>query len=220
MLMDAIRGYIQIASGLTDATSEKAKEVAQALLSVAGIANPNDVTSQVSGMAEEVLSTARAQRANLVALVRAEVTTVVDGSGLAKAADLDVLKSRLAKVAADVEALVKELPGAGAREEAARFVEEHTPAALTAASMRARVRPTKQAPAKAASAKKAASTAGTSTRKTGAKKTTATAKKATRKKATTKKATAKRASAPRKTSAAQKSTATRKSTAKKTAGSG
>ena len=127
MLMDAIRGYIQIASGLTDATSEKAKEVAQALLSVAGMANPTDVTSQVSGMAEEVLSTARAQRANLVALVRAEVTTVVDGSGLAKAADLDVLKSRLTKVAADVEQLVKELPAAGAREQAARYVEEHTP---------------------------------------------------------------------------------------------
>ncbi len=218
MLMDAIRGYIQIASGLTDATSEKAKEVAQALLSVAGMANPTDVTSQVSGMAEEVLSTARAQRANLVALVRAEVTTVVDGSGLAKAADLDVLKSRLTKVAADVEQLVKELPGAGAREEAARFVEEHTPAALTAASMRARVRPAKKATAKAGSAKKAPASTGAPARKAATKK--AATNKATTKKATTKKATTKRATAPRKGATTKKTTSARKATAKKTAGTG
>lgn len=197
MLMDAIRGYIQIASGLTDATSEKAKEVAQALLSVAGIANPNDVASQVSGMADEVLSTAKAQRANLVALVRAEVNAVVDGSGLAKTADLDALKSRLTKIAADVEQLVKELPGAGAREEAARFVEEHTPAALTAASMRARVRPGKQAAAPGASAKKAAVAKGASAKQAAATKKAAGTKKA----AATKGASAKRAPAKKAASA-------------------
>jgi polyhydroxyalkanoate synthesis regulator phasin len=202
MLMDAIRGYIQIASGLTDATSEKAKEVAQALLSVAGMANPSEVAGQVSGMADEVMSTAKAQRANLLALVRAEVTTVVDSSGLAKTADLDAIKARLAKLASEVEQLVRELPGAQARDDAARFVEEHTPAALTAASMRARVRPGKKS--SAAPAKSAAK--GTSTRKSataagGAKKTAATRKAAT----------------PRKTAAAKKATTAKKTTAKKTA---
>ncbi|MGV1010392.1 MAG: hypothetical protein ACOYBY_17630 [Dermatophilaceae bacterium] len=205
MLMDAIRGYIQIASGLTDATSEKAKEVAQSLLSVAGIANPNEVAGQVSGMAEEVMSTAKAQRANLIALVRAEVTTVVDSSGLARSADLDALKSRLAKLASEVEAMLKEMPGAQAREGAARFVEEHTPAALTPASMRARSRPAKKASAgsatkatgvKAATTRKSATAAGTA-KKAGTARTAATPRKsaATKKAATAKKTTAKKSTA-------------------------
>lgn len=202
MLMDAIKGYIQIASGLGDATSEKAREVAQGLLSVVGIANPNDVATQVSGMAEEVLSVAKAQRENLVSLVRAEVTTVVDSSGLAKTADLDALKSRLAKVADDVERLLDQMPGAAARHDAARFVEEHTPAAITAASMRARGRPAKRSPAAAPadaaqaatapSAKKAATKKSASTRKAAATKKTA-AKKTAAKKTTARKAPAKTA---------------------------
>jgi hypothetical protein len=208
MLMDAIKGYIQIASGLGDATSEKAREVAQGLLSVVGIANPNDVASQVSGMAEEVLGVAKAQRENLVSLVRAEVTTVVDSSGLAKTADLDALKSRLAKVADDVERLLDQMPGAAARHDAARFVEEHTPAAITAASMRARGRPAKKSPAAAPAA------AAESAKAPSVKKAAATRKAAsTRKTAATKK-TAAKASTAKKTTATKRATPARKAPAK------
>lgn len=203
MLLDAIKGYVQLVSGLSDATSEKAKEVAQGMLSAAGIASPNEVASQVSGMAEEVLSTARAQRESLVGLVRAEVTTVVDSSGLARNADLDAIKTRLTQLAADVERVLDQMPGAQARHDAARFVEEHSPAALTAASMRARGRSSKKSSSDGDGSGPTAGGLPEAPRPASVKRTAAT-KKAATKKAATKSAPAK--------SAATKKTATKAAT--------
>lgn len=196
MLWDAIRGYMQLATGVTEATTDRAKEVAQGLLSAVGLPASNELGSQVSGMAEEVLNAARTQRDSLVALVRTEVTTVVESSGLAKRADVDTLTSRLSQVAADVEALVSQLPGgsltpAGIRTRRRAEAGEAPPEAFEKAAVASDVEQpdsSEQAPARKTAARKtapgrkttgASSTRATSARKAAAAKKTASADEAT-----------------------------------------
>ncbi len=184
-MIDMLKGYLQIASGVTQVTRQKALEVARQVVAAtpaagvlpAATAGAENLSQQASALADELLTASRQNRAMLLDLVRAEVETVVTRLGLAGSEELE-------SALASSHARVLEL--------------EHELAARDAAATSAR-RPAKKATAKKATAKKATAKKATAKKATAKKATAkkATAKKATAKKATAKKATAKKATAKR-----------------------
>jgi hypothetical protein len=201
-VIDMLKGYLQLAGGMTQLTRQRALEVARQLVAavptggpVPAAMSPEELASRAASLADELLTAGRQNRALLLELVRAEVENVVGRLGLTAQADFEAALATSRARIADLE-----------HELAQRDAELTT--ARASASRPAR------AAAKKTTAKK------TTAKKTTAKKSTATraaAKKATAKKATAKKTTAKKTTAKKSTAtraAAKKATA-KKSTAKK-----
>ena len=199
MVVDAVRGYVQLASGLGDVTRQKATQVAKQLVEqggglvsgVASSAGSADVAKQVQGLAEDLLATGRTNRDLLVGLVRTEVERAVNRLGLVGADEL----SAMARV---VERLQNQLDAAiafGGRPSSAGAKAQTGGSGASDEGRPAR-RPVKRAPVTFAGG-------------TGATATKTTAKKSAAKKSTAKKSTV------TKTAAAKKSRATKTAAAKK-----
>ena len=244
MAFEFVRGYVQLASGLGELTRARATEAAQGLLSLPAAGEVSKRALQVGEIADQLLEAARANRENLLALVRGEVESALERADVVHLADFDRARTALASLTREVEELRdsllaeasrtplgRALPGVRTPEEAAvEAAAALTPAlresvAEAAEDAAAAARPSSGATgARQATAKKA-STRKTTAKKTAARKTAAkkaatssTAKKTSATKASAKKASAKKASASKSTSggAAKKSTA-KKSAAKKSA---
>jgi len=172
MVLDGLRGYLQLANGLSDVTRERARAAAKTLVAQGearvGAVVPTSVQAQVTTLTEDLIATSKANRHLLVNLVRSEVERSVARLGLASSQELDAAARR----AKGLERRVAELEEELSRSATAR----------KAANTR-----TRKATAKKSTAKK--STA----RKSTAKKSTA--KKSTAKKSTAKKSTAKKSTA-------------------------
>ena len=93
MVLDGLRGYLQLASGLTDVTRERALAAAKAVAAqgAAGVdaVVPAPVTTQVSTLTEDLLAASKANRALLLHLVQAEIERSVARLGLVSAHELD-----------------------------------------------------------------------------------------------------------------------------------
>jgi len=175
MVMDALRGYVQLANGLTEVTRQRAQQAAKALLQQTGAdALTSGLTGKVTDLADEIVATSKSNRKLLQAIVANEVEGAVARLGFVRSEEVAALTRR-------VEGLERELADANdapapAAAPAAASVAGSAPAAKKA--------PAKKAPAKKAPAKKAVA------KKTVAKQ--APAKKSAAKKAA-KKAPAKKA---------------------------
>jgi len=172
MVLDGLRGYLELANGLTDVTRERARVAAKTLVAQGeasvGAVLPESLKAQVGSLTDDLIATSKANRALLLGLVGAEVERASARLGLAMAGELEAAKrrgQRLEQRVADLERGLREAL-----------------AATVAAP------PTAPPPAKKTAAKKTAAKK-TAAKKTAAKKTAA--KKTTAKKATAKKTTAK-----------------------------
>jgi polyhydroxyalkanoate synthesis regulator phasin len=171
MVLDGLRGYLQLANGLTDVTRERARAAAKSLL-VQGEASVGAVVpDNVRSLTDDLIATSKANRDLLMNLVRSEVERSVSRLGLVSAAELEAAARRARRLEERLTELERQVRAATA-----------SLASATAPGATAKKATAKKATAKKATAKKAT-----------AKK--ATAKKATAKKATAKKATAKKATA-------------------------
>ncbi len=198
-MIEVLKAYLQVASGVGDLTRQRALEAARqalaatpaaAVLPVAS-AGVDGLTAQASALADELLAAGRANREMLSHLVRAEVETVVARLGLDGRSDLE---AELAASRARVRELERSLAAA-------------TPERATV----------KRATVKRATAKQATAKQATTKRATAKQATTspAAATKATAKRATTKRATARTAKTTPRTAAAKRTT-TRSSASKAT----
>jgi polyhydroxyalkanoate synthesis regulator phasin len=227
MAFESVRSYIQLASGLGEMTRARAMEAAQGLLSLPGADEVTRRAVRASTLADQLLEAAKANRANLLALVQHEVESALKRADVARVADVraaQVTVSALAKEIADLRGMLRAGGDAAGRRSGAvsTTVRADSPAAEavttspTATSPTATRRaPTKKAPARKTTARKATARKATA-KGTAATRATATrpaAKKAAATRATAKKTTATKATATRK-AAAKKTTAT-KATAKK-----
>ncbi|MDH4353847.1 MAG: polyhydroxyalkanoate synthesis protein PhaF [Actinomycetota bacterium] len=89
MVLDAMRNYVQLASGLTDVTRQRAMAAASGLLASSGVDQVvPGALGQVTALADEIVASSKANRELLVGLVRAEVDRAVGGLGLATQDDL------------------------------------------------------------------------------------------------------------------------------------
>ena len=161
MVFESVRGYVQLASGLSELTRARATEAAHGLLSLqgSGIETGSKLAVQVSALAEELLAAATANRRNLTALVRSEVDAAVNRIGLVPAEQLQESQAELAAARAELAALRSSSSGKSTPKKAAV---KKTPAKRTAV---------KKTPAKRTVVKKTAAKA--SAAKTSAVKKTA-----------------------------------------------
>jgi len=182
MVFESVRGYVQLASGLSELTRARATEAAQGLLSLqgTGLVTGSKLAAQVSALAEELLAAATTNRHNLTSLVRSEVDAAVTRLGLVAAEKLAASEAEADRLRAEVA----ELRSASSR----ATVAKKSAAAKTAQKKTA----AKKTAVRKSAAKK------TAVRKSAAKKT---AKRTVVRKSAAKKAAAKDSSA---TSAAAK----------------
>jgi hypothetical protein len=210
MVVEGLRGYVQAVAGLSEVTRQRARELAQALLtSTQGGLPPGAAAlpGQVSGLAEDILATARGNRSLLLDLVRTEVDRSIGALGMTPPAEVDRMRQRIVTLERRIEEL--EAGGRGARPEAASRRAPTTAAARAAQKAAARKTAARTAAAGRAAAGK--TTAGKTTAgKTTAGKTTAgktTAGKTTAGKTTAGKTTAGKTTAGKTTTGKTASTA-------------
>lgn len=119
MNLDALRGYVQLASGLTDVTRERARAAARALVAQGeasvGAVVPPAVGGQVKSLTDDLLAASRANRSLLTSLVRAEVDRSVARLGLVSATELDAATRRNRSLERRVDELEQELARARSR---------------------------------------------------------------------------------------------------------
>lgn len=181
MVLDALRGYVQIATGLTEVTRKRAAAAAKALVNQGNLDEvvPESVREQVSAVADEVVAQARANGDLVRTIVRGEVERVVAQLGLVPSDELDRAARRAERLAERVQELEEQI----AASSPVRAAATPTPAAPKAPARKAPARkpPTTSTPTPAAPENTTAATAAPES----------TARKATpRKAAATKKATA------------------------------
>lgn len=172
MVMDALRGYVQLANGLTEVTKQRAQQAAKALIQQTGAENlTSGLTTRVSDLTDEIVATSKSNRALLQAIVANEVEGAVARLGFARVEELAALSRR-------IEALERE-QAAAAADLSTPAPAESAPAKKTPAKA-----PAKKAPPKKAAAKKLPAPVAESapaTKATEAKSTAAPAKKAAKK---------------------------------------
>jgi hypothetical protein len=191
MVTDALKGYMQLASGLTDVTKDRAAAAVKGLAAqrpdlvdtaaataASATSSAMSLAVQLQAAAEELVVTSKDNRALLVGLIRTEVERVVSALGFAKEAEVEAVRHK-----------VDRLEGSLDRDsDAASAASPELRAALAPASKAGKKAPAKKVAAKKAAAKKAATKKAAA--KTSAKKAS---KKAPAKKVPAKKATAKAA---------------------------
>jgi polyhydroxyalkanoate synthesis regulator phasin len=178
MVLDGLRGYIQLASGLTDVTRERALAAAKSLLAQGeagvGVVVPSPVRVQVGALTDDLMATSRANRNLLVNLVRAEVERSVARLGLVSQQELAAATRRSQSLERRVEDLEGELHRSrSATKGAAKKTAKKSTTRKTAKKSTAKKTAKKSAATRTAKTS-AAETATTSTAsETGATETTA-----------------------------------------------
>ncbi len=126
-MLDALRGYVQLATGLTEVTLARAREAAAALLTqgldldvvpdVPGKDAAKVAATQVQGLADDLLMTSKQNRELLTGLVRTEVDRAAGRLGFVREEELAAVRrhvSRLETQLADVRERIGATPGASA----------------------------------------------------------------------------------------------------------
>src|SRR3954451_5979971 len=100
MVRDALRGYLALASGVTEVTAARARSAARVL-----VEQGEATAGQVTALAEDLVANSRRNREGLVLIVRQEVETTLRRLGLGPAGDVDALTQRVRRL----EQIVREL---------------------------------------------------------------------------------------------------------------
>jgi hypothetical protein len=112
MVFESVRGYIELASGLSELTRARAMEAAQGLLALpaAGVATGTKMAGQASALADELLAAATANHENLTTLVRTEVDAAITRLGLVPVQRLEAAQAEAARLRAEVATLRSAAP--------------------------------------------------------------------------------------------------------------
>jgi len=95
-VIDSLRTYVTLVTGVTEATAAKAKEVASGLLDQ-GFARVSG-TESVQALADDVLSASEANRAMLVELIRSEIDKAAARVGFVREDELAALRARVERL--------------------------------------------------------------------------------------------------------------------------
>jgi len=102
-VLDDLRNYLQLAGGVTEATTAKAKEAVTGLLaqglSLSTRAMPAaEMPEQVQELADDLMATSRSNRDLLVGLIRAEVDRAVGRMGFVREDELAALRRHVQRL--------------------------------------------------------------------------------------------------------------------------
>ncbi len=102
--LSTVRNYLEMATGLTEATASKAMEVAGSLIAQGvsmGTKQPVDVASSVVQAADDLMAQSKTKRDLLIGLIRTEVDKAIGRVGFVREDELAALRARVEKVEAD-----------------------------------------------------------------------------------------------------------------------
>jgi len=99
-VLDSLKTYIQLASGLTEATAAKAKEAVTGLIGQGlGMSTKTpDVVGSVQEMADDLLATSKSNRDLLLSLIRTEVDKAVGRVGFVREDELAALRKHVQRL--------------------------------------------------------------------------------------------------------------------------
>jgi polyhydroxyalkanoate synthesis regulator phasin len=112
IVLEAQRGYVQLATGLTEVTVAKAREAAAALLAqgldltqVAAVPGADKAAgaataaaTQVQGLADDLLETSKANREMLTGLIRTEVDRTAGRMGFVREEELAAVRRHVSRL--------------------------------------------------------------------------------------------------------------------------
>jgi hypothetical protein len=219
-MIDAVKSYVELVSGLGETSRAMAKEAASDIVALSGIegkAKQKKVQKKVAQIADELMDAAENNRRHLVALIRHEVEEAVAKAEARTTAELADAKETIDRMQRQLDEL-----RAAVTSGVASAAGKATDAASTVLRGATEAAPADEALQLMADAgSRAGEAAASSPAPSVAKRAASTAKKTTAKKSTARKSTARKSTARK--SAATKSTSSagtaKKSAAKKTTSS-
>ena|GEM_PF-497772 len=116
-MMDAVKGALQLMSGVTEVTVSRARDVATALIEQGLAGNTTGVVEEVQELADDLWTTGQDNREMLLQLVRLEVDRTVNRMGFVREDELASVRRHVDRLEAELAAAQEEL--AQAREDAA-----------------------------------------------------------------------------------------------------
>jgi len=115
-----LRNYVEMATGLTEATAAKAMEVAGSLVAQGmslGAKQPADVASSVAQAADDLMAQSKTNRDLLIGLIRSEVDKAIGRLSFVREDELAALRARVEKIeAVQLAGVIRDsgMPGEGA----------------------------------------------------------------------------------------------------------
>ena len=145
---DALKGYLALATGLTEVTRQRATAAAKAL-----VAQGEAAAGSVTAIADDLVAQSRSNREAVTALVKFEVDKALGRVGLATAEEVNELTARIRQLEKELREAQK---GTGPRPPATPKPPAAKAPATAPATAPAKKAPAKKTAAKRAPAKKAA----------------------------------------------------------------
>ncbi|MCH9815070.1 MAG: polyhydroxyalkanoate synthesis protein PhaF [Actinomycetia bacterium] len=94
MVFDVLRGYVHVATGLTDVTRQRAKDIAD-LLVTQGVDAGSKSQEQVQALTDELMENSRTNRDLLTGLIRTEVERAVNRLGFVREDELAAVRQHV-----------------------------------------------------------------------------------------------------------------------------
>lgn len=137
-MLDDLRTYLQMATGVTEATTAKAREVVSGLLA-SGMALTSkavpapDMVGQVQELADDLVETSRNNRELLTGTIRTEVDKAVGRMGFVREDELAAVRRHVQRLQVQVQELEQRMASAPAPSAPARPEPAEAPAATETA---------------------------------------------------------------------------------------
>jgi polyhydroxyalkanoate synthesis regulator phasin len=99
--LSTVRNYLEMATGLTEATAAKAMEVVGSLIAQGmslGTKQPADMASSVAQAADDLMAQSKTNRDLLIGLIRTEVDKAIGRVGFVREDELAALRARVQKL--------------------------------------------------------------------------------------------------------------------------
>jgi len=109
-MLDDLRTYLQMATGITEATTAKAKDVVTGLLAsgmslTAKAGGAPEMVGQVQDLADDLVATSRNNRELLTGVIRAEVDKAVGRMGFVREDELAALRRHVQRLESEMNDL-------------------------------------------------------------------------------------------------------------------
>jgi len=99
-VLEGLRGYVQLASGVTEVTASKARDAAMSLVNqgMQLTGKTPDVVGSVQDIADDLMATSKQNREVLVGMIRTEVDRAVGRMGFVREDELAALRARVERL--------------------------------------------------------------------------------------------------------------------------
>lgn len=109
-MLDGLRSYLELATGLTEVTASKAREAAMGLVNqgLQFTGKTPDVMGSVQDIADDLVSTSKHNREMLLGMIRTEVDRAVGRMGFVREDELAALRTRVDQLEKEAKPTTKQ----------------------------------------------------------------------------------------------------------------